>query len=193
MQETLICHRKINRFPRFFHGFSMVFPSKSHGIPWAKPRETPQVFGTELASAEDAAVWSQEKRHAPPDAEIDPWGHRELRRHLAVPWERSLGDWEVWGHFMAFHTFKIGDFIHISSTFHPQMWLFLFFLEKYGVFIKKSMGKMFTEKPRNMEYQNGSYWRIVLTMTHCYFIRDFTNNSWNMYDWSLDINCLKNL
>lgn len=43
-----------------------------------------KVFGTELASAEDAAVWSQEKRHAPPDAEIDPWGHRELRRHLAA-------------------------------------------------------------------------------------------------------------
>ena len=179
-----------------FPGFSMVFPSKSHGIPWAKPRETPQVFGTELASAEDAAVWSQEKRHAPPDAEIDPWGHRELRRHLAVPWERSLGVWEVWGHFMAFHSISYFQnwgfhphFTHISST---NVIVFVF-LEKYGVFIKKSMGKMFTEKPRNMEYQNGSYWRIGLTMTHCYFIRDFTNNSWNMYDSSLDINCLKNL
>ena len=115
MQETLIC-RKINGFPGFFHGFSMVFPSKSHGIPWAKPRETPQVFGTELASAEDAAVWSQEKRHAPPDAEIDPWGHRELRRHLAVPWERSLGVGEVWGHFMAFH----GISYFQNWGFHPH-------------------------------------------------------------------------
>lgn len=43
-----------------------------------------KIFGTEPATAEDAAMWRSEKCQAPPDAEIDPWGHRELRRHLAA-------------------------------------------------------------------------------------------------------------
>eukprot|EP00438_Fugacium_kawagutii_P002869 Skav222163 [mRNA] locus=scaffold3048:58569:66882:- [translate_table: standard] len=49
-----------------------------------------KVFGTELAEAEDRQLWSLEKSLAPPDNDIDPWGHRELHRHLAVPWRRGV-------------------------------------------------------------------------------------------------------
>ena len=168
-----------------FPGFSMVFPwfslqnpMGSHGQSPVKrrrssarswPAQRTQPFG-----ARRSATRRRTQRSIPGDIGSceDTWrclgrGAWELGRFGGISW-----------HFMAFHTFKIGDFIHILST---NVIVFVFW-EKYGVFIKKSMGKMFTEKPRNMEYQNGSYWRIGLTMTHCYFIRDFTNNSWNMYD-----------
>ena len=180
-----------------FPGFSMVFPwfslqnpMGSHGqSPVKRRRSSAQSWPaqrTQPFGARRSATRRRTRRSIPGDIGSceDTW--RCLGR----------GVWEVWGHFMAFHSISYFQnwgfhphFTHISST---NVIVFVF-LEKYGVFIKKSMGKMFTEKPRNMEYQNGSYWRIGLTMTHCYFIRDFTNNSWNMYDSSLDINCLKNL
>lgn len=47
---------------------------------WLQQRK--KVFGTELAEKEDEEDWFLEKSVAPPDIEIDPWGNRELKRHL---------------------------------------------------------------------------------------------------------------
>lgn len=46
-----------------------------------------KVFGTELAGKEDEDDWLSHRVGAPPDADIDPWGHQQIKRHLQFSWQ----------------------------------------------------------------------------------------------------------
>lgn len=81
-------HHAATRIQRVWRlvSWRRAFVAFSAQVGWVGSMEWLQqhkkVFGTELAEKEDEEDWFLEKASAPPDIEIDPWGNRELKRHL---------------------------------------------------------------------------------------------------------------
>merc|ERR1712194_72233 len=53
-------------------------------LSWLQKRQ--RLYGTELAEPSDHQNWAAAYQVAPRDVEIDPWGAKRLREHLARMW-----------------------------------------------------------------------------------------------------------
>lgn len=75
---------RVSRWRRVFVDFSERELGWVGSLDWLQKHN--QLYGTELADAEDERKWYHRRQGAPLDREVDPWGCVKLRDHLHKMW-----------------------------------------------------------------------------------------------------------
>jgi len=75
---------RINRWRRRFVDVSVKQVGWLGSLVWLQEQNL--LYGTELADAEDARWWMEQRADAPLDHQVDPWGAMKLRDHLDRMW-----------------------------------------------------------------------------------------------------------
>lgn len=75
---------RIGNWRRKFVSVSVTQVGWLGSLTWLQEKNL--LYGTELADAEDASWWAEQRQDAPLDHEVDPWGAMKLRDHLDRMW-----------------------------------------------------------------------------------------------------------